>query len=123
MTRLGDLERKVMEVLWDSVGTPLTGRQVAAQLPDRAYTTVLTILDRLRRKRLVERIAEGRAHLFMATDSREAYMAELMVEAMGRTGNRDAVLVRFAESVSSQDAAVLRDALDSLLAEGDLDEP
>jgi predicted transcriptional regulator len=118
MTRLGELERKVIEVLWDSMGTPLTGRQVAEHLPDRAYTTVLTILDRLRRKRLVDRIVEGKVHLFVATDSREAYMAELMLEAMGHTGNRDAVLVRFAKSVSAKEAAVLRDELDRLLERG-----
>ena len=48
MRRLGELERRVMDVLWDSEITPLTGREVADQLPDRAYTTVLTILERLR---------------------------------------------------------------------------
>jgi predicted transcriptional regulator len=114
MTRLGELERKVMDVLWDSMGTPLTGRQIAEALPDRAYTTVLTVLDRLRRKRLVDRLAETKVHQFLATDSRETYMAELMVEAMGRAGNRDAVLVRFARSVSPNEAAVLRGALDDL---------
>ena len=66
MARLGELERKVMEVLWESMASPLTGRQVADQLPDRAYTTVLTILDRLRRKRLVERSTVERAHRFSA---------------------------------------------------------
>ena len=43
MAPLGELERRVMDVLWGSMGAPLTGRQVADQLPDRAYTTVLTI--------------------------------------------------------------------------------
>jgi predicted transcriptional regulator len=114
MTRLGELERKVMDVLWESIGTPLTGRQIAEKLPDRAYTTVLTVLERLRRKRLVDRLAETKVHLFLARDSRESYMAELMVEAMGRSGNRDAVLVRFAKSVSPNEAAVLRGALDDL---------
>ena len=64
MTGLGDLERKVMDVLWDSMGTPLTGREVADQLPDRAYTTVLTILDRLRRKGLVHRTTRGKGASF-----------------------------------------------------------
>jgi predicted transcriptional regulator len=117
MTRLGELERKVMDVLWDSVGTPLTGREVTAQLSDRAYTTVLTILERLRRKHLVERTAEGRIHRFAAMKSRESYMAELMIEAMGGTADRDAVLVRFAESVSANEAGVLRQALDHVANE------
>ena len=114
MARLGDLERKVMDVLWGSMGTPLTGRQIAHHLPDHAYTTVLTILERLRHKALVERSTERRAHQFFATESRETYVAELMMEAMGGTDDRDRVLVRFAESVSSEEAFVLRKALGNL---------
>ena len=41
-------------------------------------------------------------------------MAELMIEAMGDAGDRGAVLVRFAESVSSDEARVLRRALDDV---------
>ena len=111
MAALGELERRVMDVLWGSMGTPLTGRQVADQLPDRAYTTVLTILERLRRKNMVERTTEGKAHCFAASASRETYMAELMVEALGSAQDRQAVLVRFAEVVSPEEAVVLRRAL------------
>jgi predicted transcriptional regulator len=121
MTRLGELERKVMDVLWDSVGIPLTGREVAAQLPDRAYTTVLTILERLRRKHLVERTAEGRIHRFAAMKSRESYMAELMIEAMGDSADRRAVLVRFAESMPANEVGVLRQALDHVAEQQDRD--
>ena len=114
MAGLGELERRVMDVLWGSMGTPLTGRQVADQLPDRAYTTVLTILERLRRKNLVERTTDEKVHRFAATASRETYMAELMVEAFGSAQDRQAVLVRFAEVVSPEEAVVLRQALADL---------
>jgi predicted transcriptional regulator len=114
MNRLGDLERKVMDVLWNSAERPLTGREVADQLPDRAYTTVLTILERLRRKGMVRRTTAGRAHRFAASATRESYMAELMIDAMGDSRDRGAVLVRFAESVSSDEAQVLRRALDDV---------
>ena len=119
MNRLGELERKVMDVLWGSAKTPLAGREVADQLPDRAYTTILTILDRLRRKGLVTRTTVGRSHRFAASDTRESYMAELMIEAMGDSGDRGAVLVRFAESVSSDEAQVLRRALDHVTDDGE----
>jgi predicted transcriptional regulator len=119
MNRLGELERKVMDVLWGSAKTPLAGREVADQLPDRAYTTVLTILDRLRRKGLVTRTTVGRSHRFAASDTRESYMAELIIEAMGDSGDRGAVLVRFAESVSSDEAQVLRRALDDVTNDGE----
>ena len=114
MNPLGELERKVMDVLWDSPKAVLTGREVADQLPDRAYTTVLTILDRLRRKGLVNRTTEARAHRFAAADTRASYMAELMIDAMGGAADRGAVLARFAESVSSEEADVLRRALDDV---------
>ena len=114
MTGLGELERRVMDVLWGSMDMQLTGRQIADELPDRAYTTVLTILDRLRHKNLVERTTEGKAHRFAATASRETYMAELMVEALGSAQDRQAVLVRFAEVVSPEEAVVLRQALADL---------
>ena len=114
MAGLGELERRVMDVLWGSMGIPMTGRQVADQLPDRAYTTILTILERLRRKNLVERTTDEKVHRFAATASRETYMAELMVEAFGSAQDRQAVLVRFAEVVSPEEAVVLREALADL---------
>jgi predicted transcriptional regulator len=80
-------------------------------LPSHAYTTVLTILDRLERKGLVRRSRDGRAHRYAAVASREEYTAELMHEALVGTSDRDAALVRFAETVSSEEAAVLREAL------------
>ncbi|HUZ09174.1 MAG TPA: BlaI/MecI/CopY family transcriptional regulator [Acidimicrobiales bacterium] len=111
MARLGELERKVMDVLWAAVGTELTVRQVAEELPRHAYTTVLTVLDRLERKDMVRRTKEGRAFRYAAAASREAYTAQLMHEALGAALDRDAVLVRFAETVTGAEAQVLRRAL------------
>lgn len=101
-----------MDVLWDSVDTPRTVREVAAELPDHAYTTVLTVLDRLRRKQLVRRDTDGRAHRYSAAVRREAYTAARMHEAMGTAPDRDAVLARFAETVSPAGAGALRRVLD-----------
>ena len=117
MARLGQLERKVMDVLWESMGTEKTVRQVAEELPNHAYTTILTVLDRLQRKHMVRRTKDGRAHRYTATASREAYTAELMLEALGAAPDRDAVLVRFAEVVTSSEATVLRQALDGVADE------
>lgn len=111
MTRLGELEGKVMDELWSSMGTERTVREVAEHLPTHAYTTVLTVLDRLEHKGLVRRSRNGRAHRYAAVASREEYTAELMHEALVGTSDRDAALVRFAETVSTEEAAVLRQAL------------
>ena len=108
---LGQLERKVMDVLWDAPSGELTGREVADLLPDRAYTTVATILERLRRKKLVVRSTSGKAHTFRAAATREAYTASLMLEPLGSAPDRHAVLVRFAQTVSPEEAVVLKKAL------------
>ncbi|NYT96616.1 BlaI/MecI/CopY family transcriptional regulator [Salinispora sp. H7-4] len=116
MTRLGELERAVMDVLWDlSPGSTdgLMVREVADALAGRelAYTTVLTVLDRLAGKGMVRREREGRAWRYQAAASREAHIAQLMLDALDLGGSRDAALVRFARSVTGTEAEVLRAAL------------
>jgi predicted transcriptional regulator len=109
---LGELEGAVMNVLWSRT-EPATVRDVLAALEDRglAYTTVMTVLDRLARKKAVRREREGRAWRYVAAAGRDAYVAELMLQALDLTGDRDAALVHFARSVSTPEADVLREAL------------
>ena len=51
VNRLGELERAIMDVLWDT-DTSLTVREVSARLTERdlAHTTVMTVLDRLAKR-------------------------------------------------------------------------
>jgi len=100
-----------MDILWESQGAELSVREVANSLPAHAYTTVLTVLTRLEHKHMVSRNKEGRAHRYAAVASREAYTAELMHEALGAAPHRNAALVRFAKTVSTDEAMVLRQAL------------
>jgi len=124
VNRLGDLERAIMEVLW-LTETSLTVRQVSNGLTQRnlAHTTVMTVLDRLAKKGFARRERDGRAWRYRPAETREAYVAELMLTALEQTGDRDAALARFAQSVSGAEAVVLREALARLereqLAEGD----
>jgi predicted transcriptional regulator len=110
--RLGELERAVLDVLWDR-GTPASVREVAEALHERglAYTTVMTVLDRLAGKGMVERERAGRAWSYRPAATREAYIAQLMLDALDLAGSRDAALVRFARSVTGTEAEVLRAAL------------
>ncbi|MGW0502602.1 BlaI/MecI/CopY family transcriptional regulator [Micromonospora sp. NPDC003241] len=130
MTRLGDLERAVMDVLWDTVPATsggVTVREVADALAGRelAYTTVMTVLDRLAGKGMVQREREGRAWRYQAAASREAYIAQIMLDALDLGGSRDAALVRFARSVTGTEADVLRAALsaEAGMASGTPDAP
>lgn len=115
VNRLGELERAIMEVLWDSE-QPLTVRQVSNGLVERnlAHTTVMTVLDRLAKKGFARRERDGRAWRYRPAATRESYVAELMLTALEQTGDRDAALAMFAQSVSGAEASVLRDALQHL---------
>ena len=113
--RLGELERAIMDVLWES-DEPLTVRQVGAHLTDRdlAHTTVMTVLDRLAKKGFARRERDGRAWRYCAAADRETYVTELMMHALDQTGDRSAALASFARRVSDDEAQVLRRELESL---------
>lgn len=112
MPRLGDLERAVMEALW-AAARPVFAKEVAEALqrPDLAYTTVLTVLNRLERKGFVAREKDGRAHAYVAVASRADHVAEVMRDALDDSGDRDAALARFVGGMSSDEAEILRRAL------------
>lgn len=108
-----------MEVLWaheDAGGQPATAREVGRALAGRdlAYTTVMTVLDRLAKKGFLRRTRDGRAWRYRPAASREGYVTELMLGALELTGDRDAALAHFAQSVSGDEAEVLRRALEDL---------
>jgi predicted transcriptional regulator len=116
MATLGQLERSVMELLWESQA-PVTAYELrdelAAHSDDRtlAATTVLTVLSRLEKKSFVRSDRSSRPHRYTAVASRAEHMAEVMHDALGDAGDRRAVLERFIGGVSSDDAALLRQLL------------
>ena len=112
MAGRGELERAVIEVLWNA-GEPLTARAVVDGLPGRelAVTTVLTVLSRLETKGLVRRTRGGRAHSYEAVASRDEHTAALMRQVLNTASDRDVALARFVGGVSAQDVEALRRAL------------
>lgn len=117
MATLGDLERNIMDVLWDA-----DGARSAAELRDAlasshagrdlAATTVLTVLSRLENKGFVTRDRDTRPHLYRAVMGRAEHMAELMHEVLGSSPDREAVLARFVGQVRPAEAEALRRMLD-----------
>ena len=122
---MGELEQAVLEALWDLDGTDAgrpgtSGRAVHDRLQGRegrdlAYTTVMTVLDRLARKDVVVRERDGRAFRYAPRLTRAAMTAEVMREALEATrGDREQALVSFVGEASAEDLAALRRALDDL---------
>jgi predicted transcriptional regulator len=117
--RLGELERSVMDVLWAAPAEGRTAQELVEELsrdgaPELAATTVLTVLDRLRRKDFVHRERAGRSHRYMAAQSRDDVVASSMIAVLETTDDRRSALVRFAGAVSAEEAALLREALAEL---------
>ena len=73
---LGPLETRLLELLW-SQRRPATVRHIRRALPQLAYTTIMTTLDRLYRKGLLLRHKDGRAFAYAARCTRAELLSEL----------------------------------------------
>src|ERR1700730_8332199 len=113
-TRLGELERAVMDHLW-SVPEPQTVRQVHEALAARrelAYTTVMTVLQRLEKKNLVVQRRDDLAHRYPPVHTPDELVASLLFDALQQAdeaGSRAAALVHFVEQVGRDEADTLRE--------------
>ncbi|WP_433365191.1 BlaI/MecI/CopY family transcriptional regulator [Streptosporangium sp. CA-115845] len=113
MVRLGNLERAIMEALWQHPDG-VFAHDLAAGLPSQpATTTVLTVLVRLSTKGLVTRERVGRAHLYRAAVEKDAVVAEAMRAALEEAGDVEAAVQRFVGTVTPKVAAALREALEA----------
>jgi predicted transcriptional regulator len=119
-SRLGALEREVMAVVW-SAGE-INVREACARLDSSvAYTTVMTTMDRLFKKRLLARRKVGRAFLYSATATRDemegAVATELVQSLLQRhVGEPLPLLSSLVDAVSDRDRALLDD-LERLIRE------
>ena len=98
MAVTGELEQAVLEILWSRAGR-LSVREVHELLAadrDLAYTTVMTVLDRLAKKGLVVRNLDGRAWLYRPAKSRADEATETVLSVLGRLSReeRSQVLAR-----------------------------
>ncbi|MFN0253392.1 MAG: BlaI/MecI/CopY family transcriptional regulator [Kofleriaceae bacterium] len=96
---LGDLEQKVMEVVWDEPAA-LSVREVQRRVGGKlAYTTVMTTLDRLYKKELLARVKVGNAFEYRPAIDREEYQRRVVEAALApllESGSR-AVLAAFVD--------------------------
>lgn len=113
MRGFGELEGAIMQELWDAPGGATvrevfdhmrTGRSIA-------YTTVMSTIHNLHRKGRLTRQAEGKAHRYHPTATRAEYSAEVMREALVDGGDSVAILTRFVERMSVEDAQQLQELL------------
>jgi len=109
---LGELERAVLDCLWQADGAATVREVQQALQPERrlAHTTVMTTLQRLARKGLVEQDARERAHRFRAIASRQELFDELLSDALGIANEDPTMLVRFLERLEPEAHDALSEA-------------
>jgi len=111
---LGKLERAVLDETWNR--REVSVRDIYLAFEERiAYTTLMTTLDRLFKKRLLERRKDGRAFLYSPAVSRaefEHVIREDVIDGLLGAGAESVrpVLACIVETVSEND----RDLLDEL---------
>ena len=114
---LGPLESRVLGLLWDH-GRAATVRDVHGAVPELAYTTIMTTLDRLYRKGVLIRQQRGRAFTYEPRCSPTALLGELIsghfAALIATSATSTAVLSTLVQAVGRRDVSLL-DELDALV--------
>lgn len=114
--QLGQLEKAVMDRLW-RWEQPALVRDVLEDLQREraiAYTTVMTVMENLHRKGMLNRERDGRAYRYAPAQTREEYTASMMEEVLASSVDRSATLMHFVQHIDAGELAALRAVLDGL---------
>jgi predicted transcriptional regulator len=112
LSQLGPLELRVLETLWARRSATVRELVKGGHL-ELAYTTVMTTLDRLFKKKLLSRETEGRAFRYTPRFSREELHREVAGEALRQlldaSPTASLPLSYLVEIVTEHDAQLLDD--------------
>jgi predicted transcriptional regulator len=114
----GPLEWRVLEALWSHDG-PAAVRDLQSGFPDTAYTTLMTTLDRLHRKGVLDRDKLGRAFRYWPRETRAQLESSVAARALSVAIGGDSASLRplmsfFVDAVGQRDRELL-DELESLI--------
>lgn len=109
-TTLGPLEQQLLEEIWKC--KTATVRELLDQSKLKlAYTTIMTTLDRLYKKQLLNRVAEGRAFRYSPRHTQEelkkAAAGETIRQLLSSSPAAALPLSYLVEAVSEHDAGLL----------------
>lgn len=114
----GPLEWRVLESLWER-REPASVRDLQPAFPEMAYTTLMTTLDRLHRKGMLDRVKQGRAFFYRTRLTRPEFESARVADALQAAFDGDGRALRpllsfFVEAVGDHDRDLL-DELESLV--------
>ena len=109
-------ELEVLKILWKQ--GPLSVRDVMRHLdgpPDRAYTTVMSLLGVMHDKGLLERHSEGKAFIYAAAADEHGTLSVMLSDLVNRAfhGSSSALVAHLleGENPSSEDLKEIRDLI------------
>ena len=109
--QLGPLETSLLNILWKLQSGATVRELLAGSHVDAAYTTVMTTLDRLYKKGILDRTSEGRAFRYRARQSEQEFKANIVAAEMQRllssTPDPAIPLSFLVDTVSNYDSAFL----------------
>jgi predicted transcriptional regulator len=110
---LGPLEGRIMREIWTgAVAEPFVVRDVQDLMPELAYTTVMTTVNRLADKGLldVQPVKGQRAHIYRLATSPDAFLTSASREQVEQVVERfgDAAMAAFAERLNQLSPEQLR---------------
>lgn len=116
-----DFELSILQVLWTRGSA--TVREVHEELSKQrhaGYTTVLKIMQIMSEKGLVERVEQGRAHVYRAAEppetSRRNLVGDLVERAFGGSASQLVMHALSSKPSSAEELAEIRKLLDELEA-------
>jgi predicted transcriptional regulator len=116
---LGSLERELLERMW-ALGREVTVRELQESLGGSlAYTTLMTTMDRLFKKRLLGRRRDGRAFVYAPRITPDQLRQDVAADLIGSLLGQGAAAARpvmstFIDAVGERDAKLL-DELEALI--------
>lgn len=107
----GQLEAEVLACLQAADDALTPGEVVERLAGGLTYSTVVTILGRLHTKQVLTRSQRGRAYAYAPVADEPGLAARRMRGVLDERPDREAVLTRFVDSLSSRDEELLRQLL------------
>jgi predicted transcriptional regulator len=115
--QLGPLEQQLLETLWER-GNATVRELLEDEKVTQAYTTVMTTLDRLYKKRFLDRVAEGRAFRYSPRQTADELRRHAAVEGIRQlleSGDASSLPLSYlVEAISTHDSQLL-DELQTLV--------
>jgi predicted transcriptional regulator len=110
--RLGPLETQLLRALWQR-GDATVRELVSENAIEGAYTTVMTTLDRLHKKGLLDRVLDGRAFRYRPRQTENEFyrgtFANNLEKLLGSARDTSAPLSFLVDTITRHDARLLEE--------------